>query len=64
MDPITTAIYIADILLSGISAWERYQQLSAGISARAQAEGRDVTDQELDIIKAALTAAEKARKGQ
>lgn len=64
MDAITTAIYVTDLLLAGVSLIERYGRLASGIAAKAESENRDVTDEEFSIIKAALLAAEKARKGQ
>ncbi len=63
-DPISAAIYGIDLALTLLAVPDGYARLRNGISARAEAEGRDVTEEEENILDALLTASEKARDGK
>jgi hypothetical protein len=56
-------IFAIDLLLTGISMDEAAQRVSNGIAARAQASGRDVTDEEMALVKGLADEAERRRRG-
>lgn len=58
------AIFSLSLVLEGKELIDAYGRLANGITARAQSEGRPVTDQEKEVINGALAEAERLRKGQ
>jgi len=63
-DPISLIILGIDLALEGQDILAGYARLSNGISAKAHAEGRDVTPDEMAIIKGLEAAAVKRRQGK
>lgn len=63
-DPISAAIFVIDILFQGIAALEAFDRLAKGVTAKAQAEGRDVNDAEQALINGLLAESQRRRKGQ
>ncbi len=63
-DPIGLAIYLISFAIEASALPAAYERMRTGISAKAQAEGRDVTDEEEAILDALLAASEKARDGK
>jgi hypothetical protein len=63
-DSVGLAVWLLDILIQSMSIDEAFTTLSTGLAAKAQAEGRDLTDDELALDKALADEAEKRRRGQ
>jgi hypothetical protein len=63
MNAIQAAILAIDILLEGIDALNAFDRLANGIAAKAEAAGRDVTDDEMNLIKGIQAEAERRRRG-
>lgn len=60
---VDALIFIANMGLLAVSVDEALERLATGISATAEAAGRDVTDEEMAIIKQARDESAKRRKG-
>lgn len=60
---IDLVIRIIDLAVHGLSAMEAWHQLSTGITAIAESEGRDVSEAEQSLIKGALAKAKEANRG-
>jgi hypothetical protein len=63
-DVLGIAIWTIDLVLSGIDAINAIDRLANGISARAQAENRDVTVEESALVDGLLAESVKRRNGQ
>lgn len=60
---LVTAIGLAAELLSGIIAMQEQLMKVSALIQQAQAQGRDLTDEELALLKAARNAARQAALG-
>jgi hypothetical protein len=63
-DAAGLAVFVIDILIQTMSVDEAVQRLSTGLAAKAQAEGRDLSDDELALDRALADEAERRRRGQ
>ena len=62
-DALGAAIWTINLIADVLAIDDIYQRLSTDITAQAEAEGRDVTDDEQAIIDAGLAESEKERDG-
>jgi hypothetical protein len=57
-------LLILDVLFEGAALIAAYDRLAGGIAARAESEGRTVTEEELHIIRALRDESAKRRRGE
>lgn len=63
-DPIGLIIWLIDLGLVTVSIGEAADRLRTGISATATKEGREVTEEELALIKAVEAESDRRRRGE
>lgn len=63
-DALKIIIFVIDLILEGRDLESAYQRVANGIAANAEAEGRDVTPDESELIDGLLDASAQRRKGQ
>ncbi len=63
-DPIEAAIFTLNLVIESFTIEDAYTRLANGISAKAQAEGRDVNEDEEQMLDVILEASKRARDGK
>jgi hypothetical protein len=63
-DPIEASIFMLNLVIESFTIEDAYTRLANGISAKAQAEGRDVNEDEEQMLDVILEASKRARDGK
>lgn len=64
MTPLQIALLAIEVALTAGDVVAAYDRLANGISAKAEAEGRAVTDEEMALIKSLRELSAKRRRGE